>query len=99
LDRYDYGAEPSLRAEIASATYANYFQRMDSELYEKSLNRCIFDTVIDFLEERGIDVSSLKETRTTIINSGVLVKGGDVKADVLAVGERATAKMDITAKS
>jgi hypothetical protein len=75
-----------------SGAYANYFQLMDSELYEKSLNRCIFDSVIDFLEAHGIDVSALKETRTTIINSGILVKGGDVKADVLAVGERATAK-------
>ena len=35
----------------------------------------------------GIEVA-----RTTIINSGILVKGGDVKAEVVAVGEGATAK-------
>jgi Ca2+/Na+ antiporter len=97
--RYDYGAEPSVRVEMAGGAYANYFQRMDSDFYQKWFNRCIIDTIIDFLEAHGVDVSALKESRMTIINSGVLVQGGDVTAQNLAVGERATSKTSVFAQS
>lgn len=86
---HNYGADPSIRSEMASQAYLHYYQRMDSELYEKALARRILDTTIDFLESRDVDVSTLKESRTTIINSGVLVQGGDVTAQSLAVGQNA----------
>lgn len=86
---HNYGADPSLRSEMASQSYLHYYQRMDSELHEKALSRRILDTTIDFLEARDVDVSTLKESRTTIINSGVLVQGGDVTAQSLAVGQNA----------
>jgi hypothetical protein len=86
---YNYGADPSIRSEMASQAYLHYYQRMDSELHEKALARRILDTTIDFLESRDVDVSTLKESRTTIINSGVLVQGGDVTAQSLAVGDNA----------
>ena len=34
----------------------------------------------------GIETSDLKERQTTILNSGVIVQGGDVNAESLAVG-------------
>lgn len=90
---YDYGAELSLRSELASHSYLHYFQRMDSELYEKALERRILDATIDCLEAHGVDVSTLKDSRSTIINSGVLVQGGDVTAQSLAVGSGAKASV------
>lgn len=86
---YNYGSDPSVRSDMASQAYLHYYQRMDSELHEKALARRILDTTIDFLESRDVDVSTLKESRTTIINSGVLVQGGDVTAQSLAVGQNA----------
>lgn len=88
---FDYGIATSLRQELSSNEFVTYYQRMDKELYEKAIERQVLDAIVDFLDGHGIDVSSLKEGRSTILNTGILVQRGDVKAETLAVGKGAKA--------
>jgi hypothetical protein len=60
-------------------------------MYIKILNRNILDNIIQFLDDHDIDTSSLKEQRTTIVNNGVFVQGGNIEAQSLAAGINAQA--------
>lgn len=88
---YNYGADTSLRGQVASQKYMRYFQKLDFELYIKVVEREILDTIIDFLDSHNIDVSQIRERQTTILNSGVFVQGGNVNAQTMAVGSSAQA--------
>ncbi len=88
---YDYGTKSSLRETIAGGQYLHYFQRMDKELGEKAVEKQVLDTIVDFLGARGIDTSDLRERQITILNQGIVMQGGDVKAQSLAVGVGAKA--------
>jgi hypothetical protein len=46
---------------------------------------------VTFLDEHDIDTSEIRERRALILNSGIIVQGGDVTAESLAVGAGATA--------
>jgi hypothetical protein len=83
--RFNYGTASSLRQAL-SGSYQHYFQKVDSDFFGKALERQILDALVAFLERRGIDTSELRERQTTIMNSGVIVQGGDVNAEALAVG-------------
>jgi len=52
--------------------------------------------LVEFLDDHNIDTSDLKERQTTILNSGVIVQGGDVNAESLAVGPGAEAIKNVT---
>lgn len=84
--RFNYGTTSSLRQALSSGTYHHYFQKIDSDFFGKALERQILDSLVAFLESHGIDTSELRERQTTIMNSGVIVHGGDVNAESLAVG-------------
>ena len=89
---FNYGATSSVREDTASAFYRRYFQKLDSELYKKVLERQIFDTIIRFLDLRNIETSDLRERQTTVLNSGVIVSGsGTIQAGTFAVGSHSTA--------
>jgi len=88
---YNYGAQTSLRQMFTGDSFSHYFQKLDGDFYSKVLEHQILDAVVDFLDERNIDTSEIRERRTTILNNGVIVQGGDVKAESLAVGAGATA--------
>lgn len=89
--QYDYGGGRGVRSAFSSGGYVSYFQSTDGDFYTKMLEQKILKSIIAFLEEHHIDTSDLQERQTTILNSGVLVQGGDVKAEVLAVGAGAQA--------
>jgi len=55
------------------------------------LEQTILESIVSFLDIRHIDTSNLKERQTMILNSGILVQGGDVRAESLAVGTGARA--------
>lgn len=93
---YNYGAEHSLREACASAEQRHYFQKTDGDFYNKLFEREVLDTLVEFLDAHGIDTSDLKERQTTILNSGVIVQGGDVKAENLSVGAGSTAIKKVT---
>jgi hypothetical protein len=88
---FNYGTVTSLRDALSGGVYGHYFQSMDGDLYSKLLEREILDSLVEFLDAHGIETSDLKERQTTILNTGVMVQGGDVKAESLAVGTGARA--------
>jgi len=88
---FNYGAETSLRQSVSSGAYGHYFQKMDGDLYNKLFEHEVLDSLVEFLDAHGIDTSDLKERQTTILNNGVMVQGGDIKAESLAVGAGAQA--------
>lgn len=89
---FNYGAATSLREDTASGFYRRYFQKLDSELYKKVLERQIFDTIIRFLDLHNVETADLKERQTTVLNSGVIVSGsGTIQAETLAVGSHSSA--------
>jgi hypothetical protein len=96
---YDFGAETTLRAMYAQNRYLHYFQKSDGEFGNKLIERKILHEVETFLDARGIDTSDIRERQTTILNSGILVQGGDVKAEALAVGDNAKASKIRSARS
>src|SRR5260370_22645228 len=88
---FNYGAEKSLRTTFSSSEFQHYFQKLDTDFYGKVLERQILDSIVGFLDEHHIDTSDIKESKNTILNSGIIVQGGDVKAESLAVGAGAKA--------
>jgi hypothetical protein len=88
---FDYGANASLREQAASPLYRRYFEKLDKEMYVKVIERHVLETLVRFLDQRDIDTSDFNEQRLTILNSGLIVSGGSVTADSLAVGEGARA--------
>ena len=83
---FNYGTVQSLRQSVSGGEYGHYFQKIDGDFYNKLFEREVLDTLVEFLDEHGIDTSEIKERQTTILNSGVIVQGGDVNTESLAVG-------------
>lgn len=88
---YNYGAQTSIRQTFSSAYFSHYFQKLDGDFYTKVLENEILDSIVTFLDEHDIDTSEIRERRALILNSGIIVQGGDVTAESLAVGAGATA--------
>ncbi len=88
---YNYGAEATLRQQWSSDRFIHYFQKLDGDFYSKMLERAMLDEIVAFLEDRHIDTSDIRERQNVILNSGIIVQGGDVKAESLAVGAGAQA--------
>lgn len=93
--RYNFGAPQSLRVQLMGDEFLHYFQKMDQQYYEKTVDKILLESLFDFLEDHGIDTADLKESQTAIFNSGVIVQGGDITAQSLAVGEKAKAKTNV----
>jgi hypothetical protein len=89
--QFDYGAQPSLRERTSSSAFEQHFQRLDAEMFLKILERQLLDAIVDFLDAHDIDTSDLKERETAILNNGVIVTGGAVNAQSLAVGQASRA--------
>lgn len=88
---FNYGSAAGLRESFSSDQFVHYFQKLDGDFYSKVLEREILDAIVTFLDEHNIDTSELKERQSTILNSGIIIHGGDVKAESLAVGAGAQA--------
>ena len=89
---FDYGAETSLRERVSQGnSYSQYFQVLDKTMYLSSIERRLINSIIRFLDEKNIDTSELNETKSTILNHGVIVSGGSFEANSLSVGEKSKA--------
>lgn len=97
--RYNFGAPRSLRAELMGSVYLHYFQKMDQDHYQRSLNKILLENLVSFLDDHGIDTADLKETQNAIFNSGVIVQGGDITAQSLAVGPKSQARTGIVGRA
>jgi hypothetical protein len=89
---FDYGATTTLRLTYAQNRYLHYFQKSDADFSNKLIERKLLDQIERFLEEHGIDTTDIRDRQMTILNSGILVQGGDVRAEALAVGQGAQAR-------
>jgi hypothetical protein len=85
----DYGTLLTVRERGASGAYWRHFQKLDREMYVKLLEPAIFDTVVAVLDESDVDTSDLVERQNTILNQGILMTGGSLRAESLAVGREA----------
>jgi hypothetical protein len=92
---YDYGASTSLREKASGPAYRHYFQMLDKEMYVKIFEKQLLVALQDFLDAHNIDTSDIKERQTTILNSGVIVQGGELKAEALSVGAGAQSSIRI----
>jgi hypothetical protein len=86
---FDYGAIKSIRELASSAEYNHYFQKLDKEMFIKVVERQILDAITTFLDEHNIDTSDLKSRQDTILNNGVVITGGEVKAHNITSGNKA----------
>jgi hypothetical protein len=83
---FDYGATENVLERVRLGDYARYFQMLDKEMYAKVLERAILDAIVDVLDAHDIDAGELVERRSTIINNGLMIQGGSVEAENVAVG-------------
>lgn len=89
---FDFGAPLSIRRQVADFGPVQYFQDMDRRSAEAAFAGRVMRSFIDYLDECNIDTSELREQRTTLLNQGIVVQGGDVKAENMAVGAGASVK-------
>ena len=89
--KYNYGSFSSFREKISAKRFDNPFQALDAQMFTKILERCILNSIVDFLDQHNIDTSDIKERQTTILNSGIMVQGGNITADSIATGTGAQA--------
>jgi hypothetical protein len=59
-------------------------------MYVKMLERAALDTVVDILDNHGVDTAEIAERRSTIINNGIMMPGGSLQAGNVAVGTKAS---------
>jgi hypothetical protein len=91
--RFNFGAVTSIR-ELGMENYFRvYFQELDKERHLKTIEQCTIDAIVEFLADHNIDTSDIRERRSAILNNGVIVAGGDLNAENLAVGKSAKATM------
>ena len=88
---FDYGATTTIRQEGMSGNFRHYFQKLDELMYTKLVQKKVFESIATFLDARNIDTGELRERQATVLNSGVIITGGEIKADSLAVGTGARA--------
>ena len=83
---YDFGAPVSLRRLMSDSNALSYFQNTDRRMAESAFTGRILRAFIDSLDKYNIDTSELREQRTTLLNQGIIVQGGDLKAKNVAAG-------------
>ncbi|MGW6932943.1 hypothetical protein ACWGE0_23000 [Lentzea sp. NPDC054927] len=88
---YPYGARFSVREEATDANYHNYFQKTDAAKHLKLIERHVLATLLDFLDEHGVDTTEFRNRQMTILNQGVIQTGGVSNVGNQAVGSEATA--------
>ncbi|MFZ3596615.1 zinc ribbon domain-containing protein [Streptomyces sp. BH104] len=89
LKAFDYGARQSVRQLAASRDHQRYFQKADSGMVLKTVERRILDALVEFAEEHGIDPGDLRRRQDTIINNGIIASAGArVESSSVASGDR-----------
>jgi hypothetical protein len=89
--RFNFGAVTSIRELGMENYYRVYFQQLDKERHVKTVEQCTIDAIVEFLGVHNIDTSDIRDRRSTILNNGVIVSGGNLNAGNMSVGENAKA--------
>jgi hypothetical protein len=87
----NHGAITSLRELAQGTTLRRYFQFLDLDMTATVVQRQLLESIARFLREHDIDTSELEERQTAILNYGLMVSGGSVTAESVAVGRGAQA--------
>ncbi len=96
---YDFGARVSIREMALSPNYHNYFQVVDAERVTSLVQRHTLAAIREFLDAHGYDTADFRAQQQTILNQGVIQQGGMSIVGNQAIGEGATAAMDIPRQS
>ncbi|MGI5244373.1 hypothetical protein [Dactylosporangium sp. CA-139066] len=88
---FDYGAAIALRELGQSAEMRDHMQTQDVIKYGRIIERRVLAAVLDFLEQRGVDVTEYRQRSLTILSAGaVAMEGGTVNVTGDAVGTQNT---------
>lgn len=89
LKMFDYGARKSVRQLASASDHQRYFQKVDSGMVLKTVERRILDALVEFAEEHGIDAGDLIKRQETIINNGIIATAGaSVESSSVASGDK-----------
>lgn len=89
---FDYGATSSIRQDASASLQRRYFDRLDADMHLKIIERQILESTVEFLDAKNIDTTEFKKQQTTILSSGLIMTGGALYAESLAVGDHAKAE-------
>lgn len=84
---FDYGAPTSVRYIASDDDYHLFFQKLDKEMYLKTIQKQMLETIYNFLCEHQIDTSDFNRQQQTILNSGTIVSGREVNIGAMSTGE------------
>ncbi|GAA2529774.1 hypothetical protein [Winogradskya humida] len=73
---YDYGADFSVRELAAQRPTVNFMQILDAEKYIKLLDRVVTDTVLEYLDEQGVDTTEFQSAVTNVSIDNATFIGG-----------------------
>ncbi|WP_375769383.1 hypothetical protein NR798_00455 [Archangium gephyra] len=88
-EQYSYGVARSFRERVASPFYHDYYGVQDLTMYRHAIDDAALGSIKELLREHGVDVSRFEEQATTIINSGIMVSGGQFTATQAVAGSGA----------
>jgi hypothetical protein len=92
-EEYNYGPKQTFRESIASPSYESYYGVQDLTMYWKATQQAILTGIKKLLKRYGVDTSQFEEVVTSIVNTGVMVSGGNFSAAQVTAGAGASATM------
>jgi hypothetical protein len=66
-----FGAKMSIRERGAADSFGTHIEGLDVDKYTKIIERCLTDTVLDFLADNDVDTSAFAASASTIITGDV----------------------------
>lgn len=90
-EEYNYGHIQTFRESISTRNYESYYGVQDLTMYWKSIEQAVLSGTIALLKQYGVDTSQFEEIASNIINTGIMVSGGNFSAAQVAAGMGATA--------
>jgi hypothetical protein len=95
----DRGARTSVRLLAALREPRHHFQWLDARKYLRVIEVQVLNSIVEFLDCRGIDTSDVRARRTAIFNQGVIIKDSTVQGTAIAAGDGAEASVTKPAAS
>jgi len=83
----------SVRELAQGPRFRRYFQQLDWEMTTKLLERELLASLARSLRKYGVDTAELEKRQTAILNYGVIVNGGELKAENMSVGKGAQSRL------
>ena len=97
-EEYNYGLVRTFRESIAAPLDQSYFANQDMIMYLKAFQEGTLKGIVSLLRRYGVDTSEFEKTATNI-NNGVIMSGGNLSANQVAVGQGAKAEDNTFSKT